>query len=234
MIQKIIAIIALVLLVSCGEEEKKLPTDFVDTISFIATCDADSSSFTFNDGESGIEWIKINSYNFLTQNFSLYPTSDNDTNLLSFDTKFKLFTTNTKSYISLKFDNIISKRTEFYKIAFPLHQMTNDDVKLYRDSIIYNSFRTNNRYSFFVNGNYRKNGIFYSFNLQFATDSTIGATFEPGSKFIFNSLNTINLQLRADKLFKKDGKVIEPTPNNIQILESNFLNCFTATINKRN
>lgn len=232
-LSKVLMFVIAIFAISCSDDEP-LPTDYKDTISFIVTINMDSSSYEFNDPESGISKIYIEDFSFLTKDFSLYPKSDKDTNLLSFETKFKLFTAKVYSYIGLKFDNIISKRTKFYKITFPLYRMNNDDAKKYKDSILYEDFRTASRYSFVIVGSYYKNGHYSSYNLRFTSDSTINAIFTDDSKFVLNSLNTIALQLRAKDLFVSNGKVLEPTISNQSEIEKNIGHSFTATINKKN
>ncbi|MFA7326047.1 MAG: hypothetical protein WC121_05235 [Candidatus Kapaibacterium sp.] len=228
---KVIGIILISLFLFSCDDDPVLPDKFVDSISYRVVNVVNSDTYIVNDAETGIDNIVLLNYKFISDSNQLFyripvPNRKNPAN---FYTSKVLHDTEFPDWNRIDMREMILYSEDYGKIEFTLDKLDDQFIKDYRDSSRFNEFKTPDRYSLIVEGYYRKNGKFYSFNLNSKYEGKIGAIFSPETRLYYNIKRSIKVEMSAESFFTIDGKVLEPLQSNMPLLEKNFNKCLKAT-----
>jgi hypothetical protein len=230
---KVIGIILISIFILSCNDDPVVPEEFVNTISYRIINIVNDDTYYVNDDDTGIDNIVIQKYTFFTDSNQLFYRNPgpNIEKLNNYYTTGIIHHSEFPNWNKLQFEKLIVNSENFSKIEFSLDRMDDEEVKEYKDSSRYDLLRTSDRYSLFVSGYYRKNGILKNFSLYSKYEGRIGAIFDDKTRLWYNTKRNITVEMSAESFFTVDGKVIEPLQSNMPILEKNFVKCLKAIAN---
>lgn len=171
--------------------------------------------------DHGVDSLEITNFRMLISSIKLHGKSENEDKDESFKTGpyvLRADSTGTFYYIS---EHSVPEGS-YDKIKFEIHKFPESERVKFVNDIVFGEFATSDKYTILIDGYYYENGEKIPFAFKSNKTENLSIKFDPDIELNDDDVNNLDLHIRPELLFVKDGSILRPTEDNWKEIEKNI------------